>query len=219
MWRAADAPAAPDQARELETCELGSLEHDRTYEELQVDEAELEDQLAGGVRFRSSTLNNVALAGSQLEALRLDDCRIANSSLANVNARGAGFMRVLVIAGRLTGLHLPESRLQDITFAGCRIDLASFGFSTLTRVTFDDCVLRQTDFLEAELRSVRFHDCDLTEADFRGARLQACEFRRSDLSGVQGVASLRGAAMPWSDIVELAGVWAAALGIEVLDGA
>jgi hypothetical protein len=35
---------------------------------------------------------------------------------------------------------------------------------------------------------------------------------------MQGVESLRGAAMEWSDIVGMAGVWAAALGIEVLDG-
>lgn len=118
---------------------------------------------------------------------------------------------------RLTGVHVPEGRLLDVAFVGCRIDLASFGFSKLLRVTFEDCVLRQTDFLEAELDSVRFHDCDLTEADFRGARLQACEFRRSNLNGLQGVTSLRGAAMEWPDIVELAGVWAAALGIEVLD--
>ena len=75
----------------------------------------------------------------------------------------------------------------------------------------------QTDFLEAGLESVRFHDCDLTRADFRGARLQGCEFRRCDLTGLEGVASLRGAALEWPAIVELAGVFAAALGVEVLD--
>ncbi len=44
-----------------------------------------------------------------------------------------------------------------------------------------------------------------------------CEFRRSDLTGVQGTESLRGSAMEWADIVDMAGAWAAALGIEVLD--
>jgi uncharacterized protein YjbI with pentapeptide repeats len=84
-------------------------------------------------------------------------------------------------------------------------------------VTFEDCLLAQTDFLEAQLESVRFHGCELSGANFRGARLDSCEFRRSDLTGVQGVESLRGAAMEWPDIVELAGTWAAALGIEVLE--
>ncbi|PZS13589.1 MAG: hypothetical protein DLM64_03125 [Solirubrobacterales bacterium] len=84
-------------------------------------------------------------------------------------------------------------RLCDVTIRGCRVDLASFGFSRLLRVTFDDCLLAQTDFLEAQLESVRFHHCDLTCADFRGARLKLCELRGCDLSGLQGVRSLRGA--------------------------
>jgi Pentapeptide repeats (8 copies) len=74
-----------------------------------------------------------------------------------------------------------------------------------------------TDFMQARLESVAFHGCDLTNGDFRGAKLKRCELRRSDLTGVQGVESLRGLAMEWPDIVELAGVWAAALGIEVLE--
>ena len=78
-------------------------------------------------------------------------------------------------------------------------------------------MLAQTDFLEAQLASVRFDGCDLTQADIRGARLKRCELRRSNLTGLQGVESLRGAAMEWPDILDMAGVWAAALGIEVLD--
>lgn len=54
-------------------------------------------------------------------------------------------------------------------------------------------------------------------ADFRGARIRSCEFRRSDLTGLQGVESLRGSAMEWTDIVGLAALWAGALGIEILD--
>ena len=95
--------------------------------------------------------------------------------------------------------------------------MASFGFSHLMRVTFEDCLLAQTDFLDARLDAVRFLDCDLSRADFRGARLEGCEFRRCDIAGVEGAASLRGAAFEWPTIVAMAGTWAAALGIEVLD--
>ena len=54
-------------------------------------------------------------------------------------------------------------------------------------------------------------------ADFRGARLRNTEFRRCELIELQGVESLRGAALEWETIVGMAGVWAAALGIKVLD--
>lgn len=55
MWHPAQAPAAPDQPGELEARDIPSLEPDRTYEELQIDGADLENECAGGVRFRSST--------------------------------------------------------------------------------------------------------------------------------------------------------------------
>jgi hypothetical protein len=42
--------------------------------------------------------------------------------------------------------------------------------------------------------------------------------RRSNLTGLQGFEHLRGSAMEWPDIVEMAGVWANALGIRALDG-
>jgi hypothetical protein len=41
--------------------------------------------------------------------------------------------------------------------------------------------------------------------------------RATNLAGVHGVQQLAGCAMPWPDIVQQASVWAAALGIEVLD--
>jgi hypothetical protein len=37
------------------------------------------------------------------------------------------------------------------------------------------------------------------------------------VEGLQGVASLRGAVMEWADILEMAGAFATALGVEVLD--
>ncbi len=104
-----------------------------------------------------------------------------------------------------------------MTISGSRVDLATFAGARLERVTFEDCMLVQTDFLDAHLRSVRFQTCDLTRADFPGAHLRSCEFRRCDMTELEGVTSLRGAAMEWRDIVGMAGVWAAALGIEPLD--
>ena len=63
----------------------------------------------------------------------------------------------------------------------------------------------------------RLHRCDLKNADVRGAHLKRAELRRCDLTGLQGVDSLRGASMEWSDILDMAGVLASALGIKVLD--
>ena len=102
-------------------------------------------------------------------------------------------------------------------FRGCKLDMASFGFARLARVVFDDCVLAGAEFLEAQLGSVVFDGCDLTGADLRGSTMRSCELRRCVLADLVGVERLRGAALEWPAIVEHAGVWAAALGIGVLE--
>jgi hypothetical protein len=47
--------------------------------------------------------------------------------------------------------------------------------------------------------------------------MRRCELRGCELAELQGVERLRGAALEWHRIVEMADVWAGALGIEVLE--
>jgi uncharacterized protein YjbI with pentapeptide repeats len=78
-------------------------------------------------------------------------------------------------------------------------------------------MFQQAELREALLRSVRFEHCDLTEADFTGLRIDGCELRSCTLDGLAGAERLRGAAMPWSDIVGHAGLFATTLGVRVLE--
>jgi uncharacterized protein YjbI with pentapeptide repeats len=213
----AAVPVAPEVPSELEAAELTALAHDTRLLEVELAESDLAGGWAIGVSIGSAALRSVDVSGSDLEQLHMLDVRLRGCNLANVEAPRASLVRVSVTGCRLTGITLFEAFLRDVTFAGCRIDLASFASGRLQQVTFEDCVLAQADFLEAELQSVRFHGCDLSQVDFRGARLDRCELRGCDLEGAHGIERLAGSAMPWPDIVQHAGTWAAALGIEVLD--
>ena len=97
------------------------------------------------------------------------------------------------------------------------MDLASFAACTLEQVVFEDCRMEGSSLQEARLRHVRFDRCDLSEADLTGARFELSELRGCTIDRVRGAASLKGVAMPWSDIVSSAGTLAGALGIRVLD--
>lgn len=196
--------------------QIDALDHDARISDIELSAVALVDQHAGGVTFGTVRLDRVDVSGSRLEHLRIVDGSLGGCNLANLYGRGTHMQRVNIENSRLTGIDLTEGALSDVTIRDCRIDLASLGVARLQRVTFEDCLLAQTDFLEAQLDAVRFHRCDLTRADFRGARLKRCEFRGSNLTGLEGVENLRGAAMDWPGIVEMAGVWAAALGIETL---
>jgi uncharacterized protein YjbI with pentapeptide repeats len=201
----------------LEDVEPGDLGHDRVCAEVRLAGGALTGRHAQGVTLESAELRAVDLSGSRLAHLTATDAIFTDCDLANIAGDRADLTRVSIERSRMTGIRLTQGSLRDVTLRGCRVDLASFAGSKLERVTFEDCVMVQTDFLEAQLGSVRFHGCDLVRADLRGARLHQCEFRGSDLSGLLGIESLRGAAMEWPAIVDMAGEWAAALGIEVLD--
>jgi uncharacterized protein YjbI with pentapeptide repeats len=151
------------------------------------------------------------------EQLDLVDERLVRPDLANVVAQRGSLVRVEVADGRLTGFALPEGFLLDVTFRGCRMDLAGFPLARLRRVTFEDCRLEESDFREAQLTEVRFERCDLTRAEFSNVRCTRTQIRRCVLDGLSGAGSLKGVEMTWEDVVAGAGLWAAALGITLLE--
>jgi uncharacterized protein YjbI with pentapeptide repeats len=208
-------PAVPEALRKPA---LERLDAEAVLEQVALGERDLSGARARGVAVRESRLDGTRLAAAELEGLELVDVELSGCDLANLRAgpRG-GWIRIRAANCRMTGLEFTEGVLRDATLQDCRIDLASFGGARLQRVSFENCSLAQTDFLEAELDAVRFVGCDMTATDLRGARIHRCELRGSRLEGLRGVERLRGAAMPWVDIVGAAGLWAQALGIAVLD--
>jgi uncharacterized protein YjbI with pentapeptide repeats len=174
-------------------------------------------ELASGASIEGARLRDVDLSGARLRGLRLVDVVVERGNLANTAAHELSLRRVALTGARLTGAQWTGGTIADAAFRDCRIDLATFAGTTFERVTFDGCLLAQADFREALLRSVRFDGCDLTEADLAGVRIDRCELRGCTLDGLAGTERLRGAAMPWADVVGNAALFAATLGIRVLD--
>jgi uncharacterized protein YjbI with pentapeptide repeats len=214
--RAVQAPAEPRLDGELD--EL-ALDRDRLVagvERARVVGAPLAETEARGASVVGSRLLDVDLSGARLRGLRLVDVDVDRGNLANLIAPELSLQRVAISGARLTGVQWTRGRITDVRFHDCRIDLATFAGTTFERVVFDGCLLGQAEFRETLLRSVRFDHCDLTEADLTGARIDRCELRACTLDGLAGAERLRGAAMPWADVVGNAALLATALGIRVL---
>lgn len=147
----------------------------------------------------------------------LVDAVASDLDWANRQARGFVARRVELRRCRLTGTELTEATLSDVTFAGCRLDLAGLRMAKLERVVFRDCRMAECDLFEASLTDVLFERCELREATLSGARLRRVELRGCHLAGLRGVEALRGARMPWNDVLENAPLFATALGLEIVD--
>ena len=147
----------------------------------------------------------------------LDDAVADGLDWANRQARRLFMRRADVRRCRLTGAELAESRLEDVTFEDCRLDLVGLRGAILERVVFRDCRMGECELNAAALTDVLFENCELRQATVSGVRLKRVELRACDLTGLRGVEALRGARMPWNDVLENAPLFAAALGLEIVD--
>jgi uncharacterized protein YjbI with pentapeptide repeats len=189
-----EAPRLEDGAEDLDVADLGP-----------------------GATVERARLRDADLMGARLRGLRLLDVAVERGNLANTAAPELAVRRARIAGARMTGAQWSGGTITDAVFSDCRVDLATFAGTTFERVVFDGCLLAQADFRDALLRSVVFDRCDLTEADLAGVRIDRCELRGCTLDGLAGVERLRGAAMPWADIVGNAALLAEALGIRALD--
>jgi uncharacterized protein YjbI with pentapeptide repeats len=219
QWQGPVAPDPPKLGHDLEDAwlEPSDVQAGAAWSQARVTDTRLAGSRARAVGLEQVLIEGVDWSGSELPGLRLVDCELRGCNLANLVAAGGSMRRVSVSNGRLTGLQWTGGRIADVTFRDCRIDLAAFVECGLERVVFEGCLLGQADFQGARMRSVLFQSCDLSEADLTGARLGRCELRGCTLAGLRGIERLRGAAVPWADVVGMAGTLATALGIHVLD--
>lgn len=151
------------------------------------------------------------------ELADLVDVKVGDFDWANHQARGLVARRVELRQCRLTGAELAEATLTDVTFAECRLDLAGLRMAKLERVVFVDCRMNECHLHEASLTDVLFERCELREATVSGATFVRAELRGCDLAGLRGAEALRGARMPWNDVLENGPLFASALGLEIID--
>ena len=145
------------------------------------------------------------------------DARIEYADFSNQRFLGSSIRRTELHLCRLTGIEVAEAVWNDVVLTDCRADFAGFRHAKLTRVVFRDCRLEEADFAAAGLTDVVFERCELRRASFAGCRLERVELSRCKLTELTGVASLRGARMPWGDLLENAPLFAQGLGIEVIE--
>jgi uncharacterized protein YjbI with pentapeptide repeats len=146
----------------------------------------------------------------------LVDAVCADLDWAGERGLGLSMQRSWLRRVRLTGAELGEAKLADVTFDECRLDVTGFRHARLERVAFRDCRMGECDFTGATLTDVLFERCDLNRAGFGGARLERVELRACDLTGLDGAEALRGARMPWNDVLQNAVLFASLAGIEIL---
>ncbi|MFJ8951587.1 pentapeptide repeat-containing protein [Streptomyces sp. NPDC102381] len=147
-------------------------------------------------RFIDSVLSDVRGVGTDLAEATLRDVEVVDARLGGVQLHGAALERVVIRGGKIDYLNLRKARLKDVVFDGCVLVEPDFGGARLERVEFAGCVLKGVDFSAATL----------TDVDLRGA---------AELGIARGVDRMGGAVISPAQLMDLAGVFAAELGVRV----
>jgi uncharacterized protein YjbI with pentapeptide repeats len=194
----------------------GELEREGDYDGLEFRDVDFAGQAGGGARFM-----DCALTGCALDETRLAHARFLDSVLTGVRGVGtdlaeATLRDVELVDARLGGTQLHGAVLERVLVRGGKIDCVNLRGARLRDVVFEGCVLVEPDFAGARLERVEFVDCVLKEADFGAAELRDVDLRRAAELGIaRGVDRLAGAVISPAQLMDLAPVLAAELGVRV----
>jgi uncharacterized protein YjbI with pentapeptide repeats len=195
----------------------GELEPDGDYDGLEFRETDFAGQDGGGARFM-----DCALSGCALDETRLHHARVLDSVLTGIRGVGTDLAEstlrdVEVVDARLGGVQLHGAALERVVVRGGKIDYLNLRRARLKDVVFEGCVLVEPDFGGARLDRVEFVDCVLKGVDFSAATLVDADLRRAaELDIARGVDRLSGAVISPGQLLDLAGVLAAEMGVRVV---
>lgn len=208
---------SPDIPRELRT--VPNLQHllrtDERLAGLLLQDQEAPTLRAKGVSLTESRVHRCTFLQAKIEKLQLQDCALEHSDFSGSNLADTSWHSVAVASTRCSGMQLPNSLLKNVTFTGCRLDLANFRFAKLENVRFEQCVVSGMDFYNAQLKHVAFVDCDVEGVEFSGAKLTDVDLTESRLLSVKGLSGLKGARITSEQLVSLLPYLAQEIGLIV----
>ncbi|GGM43728.1 pentapeptide repeat-containing protein [Dactylosporangium sucinum] len=192
------------------------LEPDANYTEVHLDGVDLGGVDAAHARFIESAFEGVTFTEGNLDHCRFNDVWVSRNRWVGVKAAETEWLDVSVLDSVLAGVQAYGSRLRRVVFQRCKIDSLNLRGATLVDVEFDGCELNELDCAGATLTNVTFAGSAVKRARFSGVKLKKVDFRGArELDVADGADALRGAIVDERQLLELAPVLAAALGIEV----
>jgi uncharacterized protein YjbI with pentapeptide repeats len=211
--------ALPQITAELEAIADPSVRilADEPFIESLLTDANLYEVNAKGIRFSEVKAERVKFGGAKFEKSDFMDVLATACDFTATDCSESSWRRVHIKNSRCSGILLQNGGLEDITFEGCKLDLANFRYTKLKNVRFIDCVLENVDFYEATLKNITFEGCELTNAEFSQAKLMSVDLRSSTFESIKGINSMKGAIIDSAQLVYLAPIIATQLGFIVKD--
>jgi uncharacterized protein YjbI with pentapeptide repeats len=163
-------------------------------------------------RITKSDLSRAELPGLDLHNVIIEHCTMTAGKYSE-----SSWHTVTLDTTRCSGIQLDRSTLKNVTFRGCKLDVANFRYAKLSNVVFEDCIIDEADFYGASIKNVRFSSCPINNLELQKTALVKVDFRDSTLIRVKRSSDLKGAIITNEQLVFLSPQLAQQSGIIIED--
>ena len=210
------ALTAPDLSR-LRDGEADELTAGEMVEDLELVEADLSGGDLSALTLLSCRFSEVFANDTDLAVARLVDCRLERLSATYLHSPRSTWRTVELVDSRIGAWELYDADVESLLMEDCRL-----GFTNLAGTTVRDLLIRATRIDELDLsgidaQRVRFEDCRVGTLRLHGGSLSDVDLRGLEMRTVNGIGSLAGATISGEQLIDLAPLMAAHLGLRVQD--
>ena len=191
------------------------LETGGDYDGIAFADLDFTGQDAADARFLECRLERCCVEGLSARRVRFVSCQLIDLYGATVDFSDSTWRDSQMRGGRLGAMTLPGATLTGVRLRGIKAGFVSLAGARLEDASFEECEIGSLDARSAQLRSVAFPDCTVQELNVAEATLEKVDLSGAKLRALVGIESLRGAIVGHDQLVDLAPLFAAQLGIEV----
>jgi uncharacterized protein YjbI with pentapeptide repeats len=193
----------------------GSLEPHADYDAIDFVDLDLSGQDGTDASFLECRMHRCRLDGASMRRARITESLLSDLHGASIDFTDSTWRDSHITGGRLGAVTLVGATWTGIRVRGSHLGFVNLAGAHLDDVVFDGCEIDSLDARTAELHSVAFIDCRLDELNVAGATLSSVDLSGARLRTIVGVESLRGAIVSHEQLMDLAPLLAAQVGLEV----
>jgi uncharacterized protein YjbI with pentapeptide repeats len=192
-----------------------SLEVGHDYDAIHFAEQDFSGQDASDARFLECHLERCGVEALTARRVRFIDCLVTEIHGASVDFRDSTWRDSHLAGGRLGALILAGATWKCVRVKGMKLGFVNLAGGRLEDVVFEGCEIGSLDLGAAHAQTLSLVDCTVAELNVAEATLAKVDLSGARLKSLVGIENLRGAIISHEQMIDLAPLLAAQLGVEV----
>lgn len=166
-------------------------------------------------RIDASQVTGVTCRTWKARALVLSDSRLEGLDVLALTAPDAGWRDSEIASSRIGAMELYDANFRRMHFVGCKLGFVNLRGADLSDVAFTDCVIEELDLMRAAAKRISFSGCRIGRLELADSHLSDVDLRGAELADIGSPDGLRGVTVSADQLLDLAPILAARLGVRV----